>query len=142
MEELLYKSTTANWKIIFMNLLNIVVPIALLKTSPPKPIEYGLFVISTIGICKLFYEWILVNTQVELTNMRLIVQNNFFMTTNLELDLSKIEYTKLVQSFPGSIMNYGTLLVRTSSGSNIKIKNINSPVILYHHLTNLSFKGK
>lgn len=142
MEELLYKSTTSIWKTTLVNILYIAIPIALLKTSPPKPIDDGLRIIGLIGMIKLVYGWVLIDTQVELTNMRLFIQKKFFITTNIDLDLNKIEYTKLIQSFPGGIMNYGTLLVRTSSGSNIKIKNIDSPALLYHHLMELKLKHK
>jgi hypothetical protein len=142
MEVFVHGSATTNWKTVFVDLLLIFVPILMSQLPMPKELNYVCHALSILGILLLLIDMASIQTHVKLTNKRLIIQKTFFINSNINLDLNTIESIKLTQTVPGNILNYGNLIVRTSSGSKIKIKNINDPISLHSHLINLRFQNK
>lgn len=80
------------------------------------------------------------------TDRRVIAKVGFVRRTSLETLLQKVEGIDVNQGIIGRLLNYGSITVRGTGGSNKSIKRIRAPLLLrravYDQIENLSVKDK
>jgi uncharacterized membrane protein YdbT with pleckstrin-like domain len=68
-----------------------------------------------------------------INNQRLIIKRGFVQRTTWENLLQKIENIQVIQSIPGRLLNYGTILVHGTGGTKEVFASINDPLTFRKH---------
>jgi uncharacterized membrane protein YdbT with pleckstrin-like domain len=66
-----------------------------------------------------------------ITNMRVIVKVGFIQRHTLEILLTRIESIQIVQSIPGRLLNYGTIVIAGTGGSRDAFRNMPNPMVFH-----------
>lgn len=70
-----------------------------------------------------------VNTEYGITNKRVLVKMGYIGRTTLEILLDKIESIQVVQSIPGRLCNYGSIIISGTGGTRDVFDNIPDPLL-------------
>jgi uncharacterized membrane protein YdbT with pleckstrin-like domain len=69
-----------------------------------------------------------VSTELAVTNKRVIAKFGFIRRSTIELSLSKVESFHVEQSILGRILDFGTIIIKGSGGTNTPIPSIAAPL--------------
>jgi uncharacterized membrane protein YdbT with pleckstrin-like domain len=69
-------------------------------------------------------------TELAVTDHRVIYKRGIVGRYTIEMARSKVESVDVVQSFPGRVFNYGTILVRGTGGTLEPFRNVQDPLRL------------
>jgi len=120
------------YKPVLLALAAIVLPVLLVlfwPESEPMPITGTLIVTALLLLVAIVWAVAIHgNRQYILTNRRLIEKVGIIRRESSEILLRKCEGVKLVQSIPGRILNYGTVVVSTTGDSYNDYHFIKDPV--------------
>ena len=68
------------------------------------------------------------STELAVTSKRVMVKTGYFSIQTIELNHSKVESFNVLQSFIGSLFNFGTVIVSGTGGGKTPIPNIDAPL--------------
>ena len=84
-----------------------------------------------VGLLMLLSAWIRrVTTEIVVTDRRILFKEGFLRRRTMEMNMSKVETVDVVQSIPGRIFNYGTILIRGTGSSYEPLSLIGDPLTL------------
>lgn len=84
-----------------------------------------------IGLIALLSAWVRrVTTEIVVTDRRILFKEGFLRRRTMEMNMSKVETVDVVQSIPGRILNYGTILIRGTGSSYEPLTLIGDPLTL------------
>ncbi len=84
-----------------------------------------------LGIFLMLSAWLRrVTTEIVVTDRRVIFKEGFVRRRTMEMNMSKVETVDVVQSIPGRIFNYGTILIRGTGSSSEPLGLIGDPLAL------------
>ena len=84
-----------------------------------------------IGLLALLSAWVRrVTTEIVVTDRRILFKEGFLRRRTMEMNMSKVETVDVVQSIPGRIFNYGTILIRGTGSSYEPLSMIGDPLTL------------
>jgi len=69
-----------------------------------------------------------VTTELAVTNKKIIGKTGWLRRISLDIPLNKLESINIDQSFIGRILNYGTIIIRGTGGTSVKIPYIKDPL--------------
>ena len=69
-------------------------------------------------------------TEIVVTDRRILFKEGFLRRRTMEMNMSKVETVDVVQSIPGRIFNYGTILIRGTGSSYEPLSLIGDPLTL------------
>ncbi len=75
-----------------------------------------------------------ISSEYGITNKRVIVKIGLVQRTTMEVLLSRIESIQVVQSIPGRLLDYGTIIICGTGGSRDAFRNMPSPM-RFHLMT-------
>ncbi len=70
------------------------------------------------------------STELAVTDHRVIYKRGIIGRYTIEMARSKVESVDVVQSLPGRVLNYGTILVRGTGGTLEPFRNVENPLRL------------
>jgi uncharacterized membrane protein YdbT with pleckstrin-like domain len=89
----------------------------------------GFFLI--VGLLMLFSAWVRrTTTEIVVTDRRILFKEGFVRRRTMEMNMNKVETVDVVQSIPGRIFNYGTILIRGTGSSYEPLRLIGDPLAL------------
>ena len=89
----------------------------------------GFFLV--VGLFMLLSAWIRrVTTEIVVTDRRILFKEGFVRRRTMEMNMNKVETVDVVQSIPGRIFNYGTILIRGTGSSYEPLRLIGDPLAL------------
>ena len=89
----------------------------------------GFFLI--VGLFMLLSAWVRrVTTEIVVTDRRILFKEGFVRRRTMEMNMNKVETVDVVQSIPGRIFNYGTILIRGTGSSYEPLRLIGDPLAL------------
>jgi uncharacterized membrane protein YdbT with pleckstrin-like domain len=89
----------------------------------------GFFLV--IGLFMLLSAWVRrVTTEIVVTDRRILFKEGFIRRRTMEMNMNKVETVDVVQSIPGRIFNYGTILIRGTGSSYEPLRLIGDPLAL------------
>ena len=84
-----------------------------------------------IGLFMLLSAWVRrVTTEIVVTDRRILFKEGFLRRRTMEMNMSKVETVDVVQSIPGRLFNYGTILIRGTGSSYEPLSLIGDPLTL------------
>ena len=84
-----------------------------------------------VGLLMLLSAWVRrVTTEIVVTDRRILFKEGFLRRRTMEMNMSKVETVDVVQSIPGRIFNYGTILIRGTGSSYEPLSLIGDPLTL------------
>lgn len=84
-----------------------------------------------VGLLLLLSAWVRrVTTEIVVTDRRILFKEGFLRRRTMEMNMSKVETVDVVQSIPGRIFNYGTILIRGTGSSYEPLNLIGDPLTL------------
>jgi uncharacterized membrane protein YdbT with pleckstrin-like domain len=84
-----------------------------------------------VGLFLLVSAWVRrVTTEIVVTDRRILFKEGFLRRRTMEMNMSKVETVDVVQSIPGRIFNYGTILIRGTGSSYEPLSLIGDPLTL------------
>jgi hypothetical protein len=84
--------------------------------------------------------YIVINTdECILTNKRVVFKTGIIFTETLELNLSKIESLSVKRDLLGTILGYGTIIIRGTGGTVETFEKINKPLEIRKKIQEYSF---
>src|ERR1700761_1487638 len=88
-------------------------------------------VLLAIGLFMLLSAWIRrITTEIVVTDRRILFKEGFLRRRTMEMKMSKVERVCVVQSIPGRMFNYGTILIRGTGSSYEPLTLIGDPLTL------------
>jgi uncharacterized membrane protein YdbT with pleckstrin-like domain len=89
----------------------------------------GFFLV--VGLFMLFSAWVRrTTTEIVVTDRRILFKEGFVRRRTMEMNMNKVETVDVVQSIPGRIFNYGTILIRGTGSSYEPLRLIGDPLAL------------
>jgi uncharacterized membrane protein YdbT with pleckstrin-like domain len=89
----------------------------------------GIFLV--VGLFMLLSAWVRrVTTEIVVTDRRILFKEGFVRRRTMEMNMNKVETVDVVQSIPGRIFNYGTILIRGTGSSYEPLRLIGDPLAL------------
>jgi uncharacterized membrane protein YdbT with pleckstrin-like domain len=83
------------------------------------------------GLFMLLSAWVRrVTTEIVVTDRRILFKEGFLRRRTMEMNMSKVETVDVVQSIPGRLLNYGTILIRGTGSSYEPLSMIGDPLTL------------
>jgi uncharacterized membrane protein YdbT with pleckstrin-like domain len=67
-------------------------------------------------------------TEIVVTDRRIIFKEGFIRRRTMEMNMSKVETVDVVQSIPGRLLNYGTILIRGVGSSYEPLRLVSDPL--------------
>jgi uncharacterized membrane protein YdbT with pleckstrin-like domain len=84
-----------------------------------------------VGLFLLLSAWIhRTTTEIVVTDRRILFKEGFLRRRTMEMNMSKVETVDVVQSIPGRVFNYGTILIRGTGSSYEPLRLIGDPLTL------------
>jgi uncharacterized membrane protein YdbT with pleckstrin-like domain len=84
-----------------------------------------------IGLFMLLSAWgRRTTTEIVVTDRRILFKEGFVRRRTMEMNMNKVETVDVVQSIPGRIFNYGTILIRGTGSSYEPLRLIGDPLAL------------
>ena len=84
-----------------------------------------------VGLLMLLSAWgRRVTTEIVVTDRRILFKEGFVRRRTMEMNMNKVETVDVVQSIPGRIFNYGTILIRGTGSSYEPLRLIGDPLAL------------
>ncbi|HTX48396.1 MAG TPA: PH domain-containing protein [Caulobacteraceae bacterium] len=132
-----------HWVIYLAGMVLVVVAIAaaiaalLLKTDAAR---YGLLLAAVIalflGVFQMTRAWLWqVNTEITVTNRRIIYKRGFISRNTVEMNLDKVESVLVQQTLVGRMLDYGTVIVRGVGAGLEPVRLISHPLDLHRHVS-------
>jgi uncharacterized membrane protein YdbT with pleckstrin-like domain len=69
-------------------------------------------------------------TEIVVTDRRILFKEGFVRRRTMEMNMNKVETVDVVQSIPGRIFNYGTIMIRGTGSSYEPLRQIGDPLAL------------
>jgi len=89
----------------------------------------GLFLFA--GLIFVLSAWVRrTTTEIVVTDRRILFKEGFVRRRTMEMNMNKVETVDVVQSIPGRIFNYGTILIRGTGSSYEPLRMIGDPLAL------------
>jgi len=89
----------------------------------------GFFLV--VGLFMLLSAWgRRTTTEIVVTDRRILFKEGFVRRRTMEMNMNKVETVDVVQSIPGRIFNYGTILIRGTGSSYEPLRLIGDPLAL------------
>ncbi len=90
----------------------------------------GVFFLA-VGVLLMLKAWVRrVTTEIAITDRRIIFKEGFVRRRTMEMNMSKVETVDVVQSIPGRIFNYGTIMIRGTGSSYEPLRLIADPLAI------------
>jgi uncharacterized membrane protein YdbT with pleckstrin-like domain len=109
------------------------------EMGPPGGKTFWLFcsaALALIGCFQVFRAWWRRwNTEIAVTNRRVIYKTGFISRDTNEMHMDKVESVKVDQSVLGRILGYGDVTVLGTGTGFEPLKNVDSPIELRNHIT-------
>lgn len=98
--------------------------------SAPSVIPFIFIVLFLVGIVSLIQAFIFkISTELAVTTKRVIAKTGLIRRDTLELNHSKVESFSVDQTILGRLLNFGSIVVRGTGGSQTPIPNIDNPML-------------
>ena len=82
-----------------------------------------------LGLYLTLAAWIRrITTEIVVTDRRILFKEGFVRRRTMEMNMNKVETVDVVQSIPGRIFNYGTILLRGSGSTYEPLHLIGDPI--------------
>lgn len=115
--------TNRSWIGYLSGIIFIVIGLLLFKNPA------GFSALLTIGLVSFYFSYLRIkNTEIAVTNKRVLIKVGIFKTNSIETVLSKIEGIHVEQSLFGKLFNFGTITVKGTGGTNNNFKGIDKPM--------------
>jgi uncharacterized membrane protein YdbT with pleckstrin-like domain len=89
-----------------------------------------------LGLFQMLRAWFVVsNTEIAVTNRRVIYKTGFIARNTVEMNLDKVESVLVQQSLPGRMLDYGAVIIRGVGAGLEPIRNIGAPLMLHRHIS-------
>ncbi len=83
------------------------------------------------GLLLVFSAWVKrTTTEIVVTDRRILFKEGFVRRRTMEMNMNKVETVDVVQSIPGRIFNYGTILIRGTGSTYEPLRMIGDPLAL------------
>jgi uncharacterized membrane protein YdbT with pleckstrin-like domain len=84
-----------------------------------------------VGLFVMLSAWVRrTTTEIVITDRRILFKEGFVRRRTMEMNMNKVETVDVVQSIPGRIFNYGTILIRGTGSSYEPLRMIGDPLAL------------
>jgi uncharacterized membrane protein YdbT with pleckstrin-like domain len=84
-----------------------------------------------VGLLLVFSAWVRrTTTEIVVTDRRILFKEGFVRRRTMEMNMNKVETVDVVQSIPGRIFNYGTILIRGTGSTYEPLRLIGNPLAL------------
>jgi uncharacterized membrane protein YdbT with pleckstrin-like domain len=84
-----------------------------------------------VGLVQFLSAWIRrTTTEIAITDRRIIFKQGFLRRRTMEMNMNKVETVDVLQSIPGRLLNYGTIIIRGTGSSYEPLRLINNPIII------------
>jgi uncharacterized membrane protein YdbT with pleckstrin-like domain len=105
-----------------------------------ESIQVGLLLAALIalflGVFQMTRAWLWqVNTEITVTNRRIIYKTGFISRNTVEMNLDKVESVLVQQGLIGRILDYGTVIVRGVGAGLEPVRLISHPLDLHRHVS-------
>jgi len=103
-------------------------------------IRLGLMAASVIalflGLFQMIRAWLVaVNTEIIVTNRRVIYKTGFISRNTVEMNLDKVESVLVQQGILGRMLDFGTVIIRGVGAGLEPVDNIGAPLELHRHVS-------
>jgi uncharacterized membrane protein YdbT with pleckstrin-like domain len=89
-----------------------------------------------LGVFQMTRAWLWqVNTEITVTNRRIIYKTGFISRNTVEMNLDKVESVLVQQSLIGRMFDYGTVIVRGVGSGLEPVRLISRPLDLHRHIS-------
>jgi hypothetical protein len=136
-EETVIRTGRVHWLIFWPSLFWIAIAIAIAcvgefvaQQQPQRNYcFYAAAAIGAIGLLMLFAEHLRrASTEIVVTNRRVIYKRGMLSRFTAEMNVSKIETVDVMQSLPGRLLDYGTIIVRGTGAGIEPLRNVSDPI--------------
>ena len=88
-----------------------------------------------LGLWQLLRAWFtVVNTEIIVTNRRIIFKTGFISRNSIEMNLDKVESVVVRQSIFGRMLDFGTLVIRGVGAGLEPVANVAAPLEFHKHV--------
>ncbi|HUZ13683.1 MAG TPA: PH domain-containing protein [Caulobacteraceae bacterium] len=95
----------------------------------------GAAVFLALGLYQLARAWIAcVNTEIIVTNRRIIFKTGFISRSSIEMNLDKVESVVVRQGIAGRLFDFGTLVIRGVGAGLEPVANVAAPLEFHKHV--------
>ena len=96
----------------------------------------GAVLLLGLGLYQILRAWVTcVNTEIIVTNKRIIFKTGFISRNSIEMNLDKVESVLVQQSLLGRALDYGAVIIRGVGAGLEPIANIGAPLQLHRHIS-------
>jgi len=89
-----------------------------------------------LGVFQMTRAWLWqVNTEITVTNRRIIYKTGFIARNTVEMNLDKVESVLVQQELFGRLLDYGTVIVRGVGSGLEPVRLISHPLDLHRHIS-------
>ena len=89
-----------------------------------------------LGVFQMTRAWLWqVNTEITVTNRRIIYKTGFISRNTVEMNLDKVESVLVRQSLIGRMFDYGTVIIRGVGAGLEPVRLISHPLELHRHVS-------
>jgi len=131
-----------SWVIYFVGMVLVVVAIAaaiaavVLKTEAVRvALLLAALIALFLGVFQITRAWLWqVNTEITVTNRRIIYKTGFISRNTVEMNLDKVESVLVRQSLLGRMLDFGTVIVRGVGAGLEPVDQVAAPLELHRHI--------
>jgi uncharacterized membrane protein YdbT with pleckstrin-like domain len=132
--EILRHVGTLHWIIYVRAMLVLVLALAVFiwyLIDGYEPLKYVAWVLGLLWLLVLLRAWIRrTTTEIVVTDRRIIYKTGLVSRRTVEMNMTKVETVDVVQSIPGRMFDYGTILIRGVGSSYEPLRQIAHPLPL------------
>ena len=132
-EQVIYR-TKLHWAaigipIIFTVIIALIILVLLFTGGDAAAVGYFFLLFLFIAIIRVISSFIAFKTsEIGVTNKRILIKVGWIRRTSLETLLTKVEGIQVNQGILGRILNYGTIVIKGTGGTNTPFHKIEAPL--------------
>jgi uncharacterized membrane protein YdbT with pleckstrin-like domain len=95
----------------------------------------GAVLLLGLGLYQILRAWVTcVNTEIIVTNKRIIFKTGFISRNSIEMNLDKVESVVVRQGVAGRLLDFGTLVIRGVGAGLEPVANVAAPLEFHKHV--------
>ena len=103
--------------------------------TPTMALVLGAVLLLGLGLYQILRAWVTcVNTEIIVTNKRIIFKTGFISRNSIEMNLDKVESVVVRQGVAGRLLDFGTLVIRGVGAGLEPVANVAAPLEFHKHV--------